>query len=411
MGRTANLLLVAPSGELLGMLPPLALACPFWPESADVVGEVEARFHARVVMLRLLESDPSRRAGGEVSYLAELVSGAPNVALSPASDELRESAQRREPKRMPWAELGGVAQSLAWAREALKPSGQCSFNAVQQRTWNLSTLWRLESEAAPANPIWLKQVPHFMYHEGRVLRWLNEAVPGAAPLLVAADDRGRSLLAHVPGADLYGASVATRHQILARLHEVQRSAAGALDELLALGVPDLRGRNRALDVAQKLSTWSLHYPGLSELLRRFERQLELLEESGLPATLVHSDNHPGNARGGAGGVTLLDWGEAFIGHPITDLVGLIDGLAPADADSLIEHWCSAWKDVAPRSRPELALDSARFLAAMHGAATYAYFLQQIEETESPYHREDVPRCLELAIELLSPDKSLPRSQI
>lgn len=270
---------------------------------------------------------------------------------------------------------------------------------MQQRTWNLSTLWRLKIETAAAPEIWLKQVPHFMRHESVVLRWLNEEVPHAAPSLLAADGFGRSLLEHVPGNDLYEAPVATRHVILARLHDVQCRAAESVDDLIALGVPDLRGRKRATDAARKLTAWSPDYPGLSEILQGFEHQLEALEESGLPATLVHADNHPGNARGSADRVTLLDWGEAFIGHPVTDLVGLIAGLSAAEAASLSEHWCAAWKDVVPRSRPELALGSARFLAAVHGAATYAHFLEEIEETEWPYHREDVPRCLQAAAEL------------
>jgi hypothetical protein len=377
------------------MLPPLELACPFWPESADVVAEVAARFDARVVVLRLLACNSSLRAGGEVTYLAELASDT-NVELLPIADALRERALARDPKRMPWAELGGPARSLAWAKSALAPAGQSSLRAVQQRTWNLSSLWRLEASAAAAPTVWLKQVPHFMKHESKVLRWLNRALPGAAPTLIAADDDGRSLLAHVPGEDLYGAPLATRQLILSRLHDIQRTAAHAVTELIALGVPDLRGFERAAHIARKISAWSPHYPGQSELLQRLERQLALLDESGLPATLVHSDNHPGNARGSARSVTLLDWGEAFIGHPVTDLMGLIEGLAPAEATALIERWCSAWRDVVPSSRPELAVEGAPFVAAMHGAATYAHFLQQIEESEWPYHQQDVPRCLEAA---------------
>jgi hypothetical protein len=61
---------------------------------------------------------------------------------------------------------------------------------------------------------------------------------------------------------------------------------------------------------------------------------------------------------------------------------------------LIEaHWCSSWKRVAPRSKPELALELAPFIAALQGDATDAYFIQQIEQNEWPYHSQDVPRCL------------------
>jgi Phosphotransferase enzyme family len=400
MGRAVRLVLVSPAGQLLGMLPVFELACPFWPESADVVAEAEGRFKAGVVVLRLLDSDGCCGAGGAVSYLAELQSAGSELTLLPVSEALRERAERQDALRMPWAERGGPGESLAWARAVLAAAGQTVDTAVQQRTWNLSTLWRLEAAAGGAKRrLWLKQVPRFMKHESRVLRWLNGSVPGAAPALVASDDFGRSLLEHVEGEDLYGAPVSTRRVILDRLHEVQCAAAHAVDELLALGVPDLRGARRADDCARKLVAWAPHYPGLAVLLRRLEQQLQQLQESGLPATLVHSDNHPGNARGSAELVTLLDWGESFIGHPVTDLMGLVDGLAPEDAGPLIEHWCGVWKDVAPGSTPERAVEAAPFIAAMHGAATYAHFLQHIEESERPYHAEDVPRCLAAAATL------------
>ncbi len=382
------------------MLPPVELPCPFWPESADVVAEVDSRFGARVVVLRLLRAESSRQSGGEVAYLAELSSGAVSAELLPVPGQLRERAERRDEKRMPWAELGGPARSLDWARAALASSGQDSFSAVQQRTWNLSTLWRLEPLSTKDSQIWLKQVPHFMKHESTVLRWLNRAAPGTAPQLLAADDSGRSLVAHVDGDDLYGAPVAMRLLILDQLQVIQCVAAEAVDELLALGVPDLRGDRRFADIGQKLLAWSPDYPGLEAILRRLDEQLERLEDLGLPATLVHSDNHPGNARGSPRGVTLLDWGEAFIGNPVTDLLGLIGGLSAAEAAPSIAHWCASWKSVAPRSKPELALEIAPFIAALHGAATYAHFLQQIEESEWPYHSEDVPRCLKVANELL-----------
>ena len=151
--------------------------------------------------------------------------------------------------------------------------------------------------------------------------------------------------------------------------------------------------------------WSPNYPGLDLILHSLEPLLARLEECGLPATLVHADNHPGNARGSTHGVRLLDWGEAFIGNPVTDLMGLIGGLSQTDAAPLVARWCASWKSLAPRSKPEQALELAPLLGALHGAATYAHFLSQIEETEWPYHGEDVPRCLQAADDMR--DRALP----
>ncbi|HXI58444.1 MAG TPA: phosphotransferase [Polyangia bacterium] len=401
MGRIATLVLVSPAGDLLGMLPPVPLACPYWPESADVVAAVDSRFGAQVVVLRLLLAERPAQPGGAVTYLAELSSGAASVELLPIPERLRRRALCSDERRMPWAMLGGPARSLDWARAALEPTGQGSFRAVQQRSWNLSTLWRLEPASAEASTVWLKQVPHFMRQESTVLRWLNGAVPGSAPTLLAADDSGRSLLGHVAGDDLYAAPVAMRRLINEQLHVVQRAAAESVGELLGLAIPDLRGDRRAADIRQKLLTWSPGYPGLDALLRRLDEQLARLEECGLPATLVHADNHPGNARGSPRGVCLLDWGEAYIGNPVTDLLGAIGGLSDVEAAPLKAEWCASWKRLAPRSNPELALALAPFVSALHGAATYAHFVAQIEESEWPYHSQDVPRCLEAAGQLVA----------
>jgi len=396
MGRSASLVLVSPSGELLGMLPPVELLCPYWPESADVVAKVRECFAARVVVLRLLSVEPARKSGGFVTYLAELAGGVPSVEPLPIPEELGARARRPDPKRMPWAERGGPAQTLMWASGVLGGD----FEAIQQRTWNLSSLWRLQP-ASGADPIWLKQAPHFMRGESAVLRWLNGAVRGSAPRLFACDDQGRSLLAHVEGVDLYDACVEMRKQINGRLHQIQCAGADAVAELLALGVPDWRGTKLGADIRKKLMAWSPSYPELERLLRSLDEQLERLDDCALPATLVHGDNHPGNARGSHRGVTLLDWGEAFVGSPVTDLLCAIGGLSEADSAPLKAAWCESWKRVAPDSQPALALDIAPFVGAMLGAATYAHFLAQIEESEWPYHRDDVPSCLQAAKELLT----------
>lgn len=392
MTRIASLVLITSTGELMGQLPAIELACPYWPESSDLVAAARARFGLRVTVLRLLWTERAHAPGGAVTYLAELDSGTPNVKLAPVRSELRELALGREPKRMAWAELGGPARSLTWARGALGRT----FEPVQQRSWNLSTLWRLEPIEPEQSRVWLKQVPPFMRREGSVLRWLNHAVPGAAPELLAADEQGRSLLAHVEGEDLYGAPPALRQLIDEQLHRVQRVASESLTELLAVGVPDLRGPLLAASIRGELNAWSADYPGLPQLLVRLDEQLARLDECGLPATLVHGDNHPGNARGSLAAVALLDWGEAFIGNPVTDVLGLVAGLSPTEAAPLLADWCRSWKRIAPDCRPERALQLAPFVRELSGAALFASFVRQIEPSEQPYHRSDVPRCLEAA---------------
>ena len=61
-----------------GVLPPVTVASPWWPEVEPVVAAVRERFGLDVVVLRLLHG-----AGVDVTYLAELAGGDPSPWLSP----------------------------------------------------------------------------------------------------------------------------------------------------------------------------------------------------------------------------------------------------------------------------------------------------------------------------------------
>lgn len=54
-----------------------------------------------------------------------------------------------------------------------------------------------------------------------------------------------------------------------------------------------------------------------------------LSTAGLPTTLVHGDFHPGNWRSDGAGQQILDWGDAYVGHPAADIRRLVEWL-PAD---------------------------------------------------------------------------------
>ena len=89
--------------------------------------------------------------------------------------------------------------------------------------------------------MWLKQVPTFFAHEAAVLAWAGSVMPQAVPRLLAHGDEGRMLLEHVDGEDLYDATGPVRERITAVEHDLQLRSVGAVDELVAAGVPDLRG--------------------------------------------------------------------------------------------------------------------------------------------------------------------------
>jgi hypothetical protein len=399
VGRIVTLVLVDPAGTVLGALPPYAVEVPWWQEVSGVVGGARDHHGVDVTVLRLLHADQPAPPGGKVTYLAE-VAGDPGP-VRPAA-----AALVPHPRRAPYAEIGGPAASLAWAADALAARGRTLTGVAQQRTWNLSAIWRLETDTTP---VWLKQVPVFFAHEAAVLGWLAEHCPGTAPAPLAADS-GRVLLDDLPGTDRYSAPTGERLTMLSLLHPVQVTATARVAELLALGVPDQRSpllaeRLRAVvarEGASPAPTASGPHAAtdrpaaaardrLAALLDGLDERLAALAACGLPDTLAHGDFHPGNVRGTDERLHVIDWGDAVIGHPAIDLLRMCERVA--DPGPLRQAWSRAWRAAVPGCDPERAVELMEPLVALRNAAAYAGFLDAIEPSEWPYHADDVPYWL------------------
>ncbi len=366
MPRTVTLVLVDPTGAVLGGLPPFEVATPWWQEAAEVVAGARQHHGADVTVLRLLAVSDQH-----LTYLAECPVR-PVAGLRPV--EAVEVDLGPDPRRPPYADVGGPARSLAWAADVLGP-----LRATQLRTWNLSSIWRLEHRGGVA---WLKEVPAFFAHEGPLIAWLAAAFPGFGPVPLAVDG-GRMLLADIPGEDRYGADAGERRVMLRALHEVQRSAHGLPQALPRLGLGRLA----------EIITSTVRRYGDAALLDGLDERLAGVAACGLPDTLVHGDFHPGNVRG----TVVLDWGDSFVGHPGFDLFRMVEGGPAAD---LVQQWCGWWRAAVPGCDPERAVALLGPVVALRNAAVYAAFLDQIEPTEHGYHAQDVPDWLDRARTLL-----------
>jgi Ser/Thr protein kinase RdoA (MazF antagonist) len=122
---------------------------------------------------------------------------------------------------------------------------------------------------------------------------------------------------------------------------------------------------------------------------------------GIPDTLVHGDLHPGNVRRDGANITLLDWGDSFLGCPAFDILRLSEGASRDDAAALLGQWSALWKQQQYNSEPERAIALIRPLVPLLAAATYANFVEHIEESERPFHAFDVAEQLELAERILA----------
>ncbi|MEZ0493960.1 aminoglycoside phosphotransferase family protein [Kineococcus sp. TBRC 1896] len=212
--------------------------------------------------------------------------------------------------------------ALPWAVAVLRRAGAGPGSAelVKDRPW--STVWRLPTTTGP---VWLKACPVRTRHEVRLLsalaRW---GVPHVLVPLAVEEDRGWVLLPDggptVRDVLLDPVAAGGRwRDVLAAYGEVQRATAPHADDLVALGVPDLRLPQLPAAFERLAQRWA---PDVLPLLPRVRDEAAELAAAGLPATLQHDDLHDGNVF--TVGARPFDWGDACVGHPFTSLLVALD---------------------------------------------------------------------------------------
>ncbi len=187
---------------------------------------------------------------------------------------------------------------------------------TQIRTWNLSSLWRVPAEGQVA---WLKVVPDFFAHEGALLA----AMAGAQVPVLLGHDGGRMLLAEIAGEDQHDAQLPQLLDMVTRLVDLQGRWGDRVEELLALGLPDWRAPALGAAITDVIERTRDEIPVedramLADFVRRLPDRFDDVDACGLRDTLVHGDFHPGNFRGDGRALTLLDWGDSGVGHPLLD---------------------------------------------------------------------------------------------
>jgi hypothetical protein len=394
--RTARLVLVTPDGAVVGALPAIAVSTPWWQDIGPVVAAARTHHGIAVTILRLLEAEHEQPPGGEVTYLAQVE--AP-VAAEPWSGALDD-----QPLRHPYAEPGGPAADLAWAEGVLAERGiGLSGPPTQVRTWNLSSLWRLPVEDGA---VWLKVVPPFFAHEGDLLaRLAGERVPR-----VLGHDGGRMLMAEVPGEDLYDATPEQWRAMVSLLVDLQSRWIGGAAELIALGLPDWRAAPLSSAIGALVARIgdgmdARARGALDAFVADLPDRWAKIAACGLPDTLVHSDFAPGNFRGEGLTLTLIDWGDSGVGHPLFDQIAFFDRIPDAAMAALRDHWLMHWRDAIPDCDPARAAALLAPIAAARKAVIYQGFLDHIEPAEHPYHRADPLDFLGRAAALLEAERA------
>jgi len=218
------------------------------------------------------------------------------------------------------------------------------------------------------------------------------------------------LLAGVAGKDLYAPESPVLLGMVSRLVELQRLWIDRAEELLTLGLPDWRAPALCAAIADVIERTRDDISAADRaVLAHFAHQLpnrfDDLDACGLPDTLVHGDFHPGNFRGDGQALTLLDWADSGVGHPLLDQAAFLDRVPGSSVDAVRTHWMRQWSATVSGSDPARASALLTPIAAARQAVIYRKFLDNIEPSEQVYHRADPANWLKRTAALVRAESS------
>lgn len=246
----------------------------------------------------------------------------------------------------PWEDPAWVADADAWIDDACVRSGLSRTGPATVRARMYSLVARVPVDQGT---VWFKASPAA---EPALLGALARWRPGFFTAPLAADlERGWILLAD-GGETLRDRDSRDPDQhawpvMLMRYAGLQEDMTRRLDDLLALGLPDLRPENAPAEFERLIGTGAS--PELRALTPRVEEWCAELAGLGIPASLDHADVHPGNVFAEAG--VPFDWGDAVVGHPFCSLWVTLRqaawqaGVAPRSArvGALAENYFEPWR--------------------------------------------------------------------
>jgi hypothetical protein len=232
-----------------------------------------------------------------------------------------------------WEDAGWLASAVAWVRDALAATGRELTGEPDQhhrRAW--ATVLRCPTADGD---VWFKAMARGTAHELPLLTALAGWFPDRVLVPLAVDAERAWLLLPDGGTTLRNAQhghtdEAHWAEILRDHAEFQRLTAPHADDLVALGVPDLRPLRLPVvrDALLADEAWlrvgrddGLSTEQLAALRAdadRYARWCQALADTGVPASINHDDLHDNNVFAPAepgGHYRIFDWGDTSIAHP------------------------------------------------------------------------------------------------
>ncbi|SNY65348.1 aminoglycoside phosphotransferase family protein [Paractinoplanes atraurantiacus] len=243
-----------------------------------------------------------------------------------------------------WRDPEWVAAAHEWITRHLDVPAAGPIEEVRVRPWSVS-----HRVMTAAGARWFKANITGCRYEAGLAEALAEWVPGRTLAPIAVDKERGWLLTAEAGRTLREAGDGGDYwvRLLQMYASLQRDVAGRVNQMIALGVPDLRVA-RLPELAGGVREWCAE-----------------LAADGIPATLQHDDLHDDNV---FAGFRFFDWGDASVGHPFGSLLVALGVAGDDRAERLRDAYLEIWSDLGTtkslRRSASLAVRLARVSKAM-----------------------------------------------
>jgi hypothetical protein len=227
-----------------------------------------------------------------------------------------------------WQDPHWLETAHVWIEAQLAGIGLARAGEIEQpHVYPWSTVLKIPTSSGA---VWFKANSDSLRHEAGLVNLLASRRPDCIPPLLASDVETGWMLMSDAGEQLR--SVIPRERSLDRWLEVLRLSAevqldlsDAVEELLALGVPDMR-----------LATLPQNYEQLMDQIgaeQRFRDAAAWVDDLcsrlaayGIPETIQHDDLHDGQVFVRDGRTLMLDWGDGCVSHPFFTLSVSLEGV-------------------------------------------------------------------------------------
>ena len=243
-----------------------------------------------------------------------------------------------DPDALIWLDPEWKAGAVEWIAARLREQGRAVVGEIEQpHVYPWSTVLRVPTEEGA---VWFKANARGTAYEVPLLAALGSWCPDRVLVPLSADPERGWLLLPDGGTTLRAAQggqtdLAHWERVLVEYAEMQRLLSPRADEMVALGVPDLRPAALASHLADLLvdePVLMIDEPDgiTSDQLARlrseqgqFAQRCDELAATGVPASLQHDDLHDANIflpYDGTGPYRVFDWGDASVSHPFATLL-------------------------------------------------------------------------------------------